>query len=72
MVTGDRADLLAEFRRRWLPDAVLAWGEPTGSPLWADRAPGLAYVCRGRRCLLPAGDADTLVAQLDAAARRSA
>ncbi len=30
-------------------------GEPTGSPLWADRAPGLAYVCRGYTCQVPAG-----------------
>ena len=41
VVTGDRPDLLAEVRRHWLPDAVVAWGEPTGSPLWDGRDAGL-------------------------------
>ena len=40
VVAGDRPDLLSEVRRRWLPDAVVAWGEPTASPLWEGRAPG--------------------------------
>ena len=64
LVTGDRPDLLAEVRAHWLPDAVVAWGEPTGSPLWTDREPGLAYVCRGYTCALPAADAATLATQL--------
>ena len=64
VVTGDRPDLVAEYRRSWLPDAVLAWGEPTASPLWAGRAPDLAYVCRNYTCRLPAGDAATLADQL--------
>ncbi len=64
VVTGDRTDLLAEFRRAWRPDAVLAWGEPTGSPLWTGRAPDLAYVCRDFACRVPAADAGTLAGQL--------
>ena len=64
VVTGDRPDLLAEVRRHWLPDAVVAWGEPTDSPLWADRAPGFAYVCRGYRCQVPAADVADLADQL--------
>ena len=64
LVTGDRPDLLAEVRRHWLPGAVLAWGEPTGTPLWEDRPPGHAYVCRGYVCQLPADDAVTLAGQL--------
>jgi len=64
VVAGDRPDLLAVVRARWLPDAVLAWGEPIGSPLWADRAPGAAYVCRHYACLLPATDPATLERQL--------
>ena len=64
VVTGDRPDLLAEVRAHWLPDAVVAWGEPTRSPLWADREPGLAYVCQGYACGMPAGDVATLAAQL--------
>ena len=64
VVTGDRPDLLAEVRRNWLPDAVVAWGAPTDSPLWADRVPGLAYVCRGYACQVPAADVATLADQL--------
>jgi uncharacterized protein YyaL (SSP411 family) len=64
LVTGDRPDLLAEVRSRWLPDAVLAWGEPTGSPLWDGREPGFAYVCRDYACRVPAADAAVLGTQL--------
>ncbi len=67
VVTGDRADLVAEYRREWRPGAVLAWGEPTGSPLWAGRAPGLAYVCRDYACRTPASDAAQLAGQLTGA-----
>ncbi len=34
VITGERPDLLAEVRRRWLPTAVLAWGEPDDGPLF--------------------------------------
>ena len=64
VITGERADLLAEYRRAWRPDAVVAWGEPTGSPLWAGRAPDLAYVCRDYACRVPADDPATLAGQL--------
>ena len=64
LVTGDRPDLLDEVRSHWLPDAVLAWGEPTGSPLWEGREPGFAYVCRDYACRVPAADAVALGAQL--------
>jgi len=64
VVTGDRPDLLAEYRSAWRPDAVLAWGEPTDSPLWAGRAAGLAYVCKGYACRVPAADRATLADQL--------
>jgi uncharacterized protein len=64
VVTGDRPDLLAEYRAAWRPDAVVAWGEPTDSPLWAGRAPDLAYVCRDFACRVPAADTATLAAQL--------
>ena len=39
VVTGDRPDLVAEYRSGWRPEAVVAWGEPTDSPLWSGRAP---------------------------------
>ncbi len=64
VITGHRPDLVDVVQQRWLPGAVLAWGEPTSSPLWQDRDPSLAYVCRNYACRLPAGDTDTLAAQL--------
>jgi hypothetical protein len=64
VVTGDRPDLLAEYRSAWRPDAVVAWGEPTDSPLWAGRAPGLAYVCREYACRAPVADTAALAGQL--------
>jgi uncharacterized protein len=64
VVTGHRPDLVAEVRRHWLPAAVLAWGEPDGSPLFADRPDGAAFVCRGFACQAPADDAATLQPQL--------
>ncbi|MHB1717994.1 MAG: thioredoxin domain-containing protein [Acidimicrobiales bacterium] len=68
VVAGDRVDLLRVVRRRWLPGAVLAWGEPTGSPLWEGREAGNAYVCTNHACLAPATDPDMLEEQLAAAA----
>jgi hypothetical protein len=68
VVTGDRPDLLAEVRRGWLPAAVVAWGEDDGGPLFAGRPPepGMAYVCQGRSCRMPAADTATLAGQLEA------
>jgi hypothetical protein len=68
VVTGDRPDLLAEVRRRWLPAAVTAWGQPDDGPLFEGRPhePGRAYVCQARACRMPAEDAATLAAQLEA------
>ena len=63
-VVGDRADLVREVQRRYLPSAVLAWGEPYDSPLWMDRRDGYAYVCRQYVCQAPVDDADALVSQL--------
>ena len=65
-VVGDRADLVAAVQTRYLPGAVLAWGEPYDSPLWADRAEGFAYVCRDFACQSPAPTTEELIAQLDA------
>jgi uncharacterized protein YyaL (SSP411 family) len=64
VITGDRPDLLAEAQRPWLPRAVLAWGEPDSSPLFAERPPGAAFVCRGFTCNAPADDPSALAAQL--------
>jgi uncharacterized protein YyaL (SSP411 family) len=64
VVVGDRPDLLATVRSRWLPDGVVAWGEPTASPLWKDREEGWAYVCRDRVCRLPVSDPGLLETEL--------
>jgi uncharacterized protein YyaL (SSP411 family) len=70
VVTGDRPDLLAEVRRRWLPAAVLAWGQPDDGPLFEGRPAqlGRAYVCQARSCRMPASDATTLAGQLESLA----
>jgi uncharacterized protein YyaL (SSP411 family) len=65
VIPGHPTELLDALRRRWLPDAVVAWGEPTRSPLWEGRAVGAAYVCKGFVCEEPARDVATLEAQLD-------
>jgi uncharacterized protein YyaL (SSP411 family) len=63
-VVGDRPDLVGEVQRRYLPNAVLAWGEPYESPLFDGRADGMAYVCRNFACLNPTGDVETLASQI--------
>jgi uncharacterized protein YyaL (SSP411 family) len=68
VVTGERPDLLAVVRSRYLPDAVLAWGEPYDSPIWEGRTgaeqAGLAFVCRDYVCLAPAADPAQLERQI--------
>jgi uncharacterized protein YyaL (SSP411 family) len=65
VVAGDRPDLVTALRQRFEPTAVLAWGEPTDSPLWEGRHDGLAYVCRHYACREPAASPEALEAQLD-------
>jgi uncharacterized protein YyaL (SSP411 family) len=66
VITGDRPDLLAEVRRYWLPDAVLAWGDADDSPLFAGRPDNAAFICRGYVCSAPTTSADELAQQLRA------
>jgi len=66
-VVGDRPDLVAAVRETWRPQVVLAWGSPYDSPLWEQRADGLAYVCRNYACQAPQDTVDGLRAQLAAA-----
>ena len=49
---------------RYLPNAVLAWGEPYDSPLWYGRRDGLAYVCRDYHCEAPVDTVEALGALL--------
>jgi len=65
VITGDRPDLLATARARFEPTMVVAWGEPTSSPLWAGRDDGYAYVCRRFVCKSPATSPDDLAQRLD-------
>ena len=69
VVAGDRPDLVRAVQSRFLPHAVLAWGERYESPLWAGREDGRAYVCRDYACQLPATDEDTLAGQLSPPSR---
>lgn len=70
VVPGHALELVGTVQQRWLPDAVLAWGEPYPSPLWEGRAEGQAYVCRGYTCQLPTADPATLSQQLSASTHR--
>ncbi|GAC1307180.1 MAG: thioredoxin domain-containing protein [Acidimicrobiales bacterium] len=71
VVSGERPDLVAAVRSRYLPNAVVAWGEPFDSPLWEGRRPGdpgwseAAYVCRDFVCALPASEVSALLEQLN-------
>ncbi|MCU1353898.1 MAG: hypothetical protein JWM05_3107 [Acidimicrobiales bacterium] len=63
-VVGDEPELVAAVHQRYLPNVVLAWGEPYPSPLWDGRSPGHAYVCRDFACQAPVTEPHALVAQL--------
>jgi hypothetical protein len=63
-VVGDEPAMVAAVQQRYLPNAVLAWGEPYDSPLWEDREPGHAYVCENFACQAPVTDVESLLAQL--------
>jgi uncharacterized protein len=66
VIAGERPDLLRVVRSRWLPGAVVAWGERTDSPLWQDRPSDAAYVCREQVCRLPVTDPRSLEIELAA------
>jgi len=59
-ITGERPDLVESVKKRWLPTAVVAFGEPYESPLWRDRQPGFAYVCQNYVCSAPATTVEQL------------
>ncbi len=68
-VVGDRPDLVRAVQSRYLPNAVLAWGEPYPSPLFEARTAGpddggLAYVCENYACQAPVSGVEDLLAQL--------
>ncbi|MEA2686784.1 MAG: uncharacterized protein QOE93_1979 [Actinomycetota bacterium] len=63
-IVGDRPDLVAAVQRRYLPNAVLAWGDPYPSPLFEGRTAGLAYVCENYACKAPVSTVEDLLSQL--------
>ena len=63
-VAGERPDLVGVVQRRYLPDAVVAWGERYDSPLWDGRRDGLAYVCHDYLCEAPVDTVEGLQALL--------
>jgi len=63
-VVGDAASLVRAVQTSYVPDAVLAWGEPYPSPLWEGREAGKAYVCRDYACQAPVDTPEALVEQL--------
>ena len=54
VLPGHMPDFVREYRSQWRPHSVVAWGTPQDTPLWHQRQEGVAYVCRGHECLLPA------------------
>jgi len=60
VVSGEHPDLVAVASSLYLPNAVLAWGEPYDSPLWEGRSAAAAYVCREYSCLAPTTDPTVL------------
>ena len=67
-VTGQRNDLVEAISTRYLPNVVLAWGEPYPSPLWEGRTDSStadkAFICRQYTCLAPVVDVDSMLEQL--------
>jgi uncharacterized protein YyaL (SSP411 family) len=64
VVTGDRPDLVAEARKRFLPSGVLTHGAVAVSQPVPPRPTGRAFVCRGRTCSAPISEPEELAALL--------
>jgi uncharacterized protein YyaL (SSP411 family) len=63
-IVGDRPDLVSAFWSTYRPRAVLAWGERYETPLFASRADGFGYVCRGYVCERPSSSVEELTTAL--------
>jgi uncharacterized protein YyaL (SSP411 family) len=61
VISSDDGALVRAVQRRYLPNVVLAWGEPYESPLWHGREEPAAYVCRDYVCALPVTTVEALV-----------
>ncbi len=76
VVAGPGADreVVGAIQSRYLPEVVLAWGQPTASPLWSGRdgeGDASVYVCRQGSCRLPARGAAAALRELDSALGRA-
>ncbi|HUY30610.1 MAG TPA: thioredoxin domain-containing protein [Acidimicrobiales bacterium] len=61
---GAHRRLVDAVHRAYLPDVVLAWGDPAPGPLWEGRdgaGEERAFVCRSGACLAPVGDPAALL-----------
>ena len=69
VVASSDQTLVRPVWERFLPDTVLAWGEPFPSPVWEGRtgpeASGQAFVCEAYTCQLPVTGPAELTALLD-------
>ncbi len=57
-------DLASEVRRQFLPLTTLATGPQGALPVWSNRKPGLAYLCRRGACRLPVDGWEALRAEV--------
>lgn len=65
VIPGFDSRLADQLKGRWLPDAVVAFGDGFESPLWMNREPGLAYICKGFACMQPISHPSDLANALD-------
>ncbi|HTO01685.1 MAG TPA: thioredoxin domain-containing protein [Microthrixaceae bacterium] len=71
VITGDRPDLVRTVHSTFLPNAILAWGDPGRGPLWEGRTgethsgtAGVAHVCTGYVCAAPSSSVEELTTRL--------
>ena len=64
VVTGNRPDLVAAVTALYLPNTVLAWGEPRSGLLWDGKHGDQAWICENNTCQAPISSLDKLVEHL--------
>ena len=67
---GPRSELTAVAWSTFVPFGLRVHGSSDETPLLADRAAGMAYVCSGGTCRLPVNQTGSVVTEIDAAVRR--
>lgn len=69
-VPGPAGPLLDAARGSFIPFSVIVTGSSESTPLFRDRLPGFAYVCRHGVCDLPSSEPDSVKEQVDRAVAR--